>query len=242
MGHAVTCRRARSRLIKGVTSAVLAAAMGVHAADRPWISTNSAAADEDDNGKWAFDAWATRLGGLRGAHATAEYTFVPTTSLQLEAVHERDRDARGSGSAVGLEFKHLLNHIARDGYGWGVVASLGVAKAGNVGWKGDEVGAKVPFTLWLWNGDAALHVNAGFSKSRDERRKWTRSVSIEGELVKRVTGFAELAREGPTRISQSGARYWIKREKLVVDLAWQQQRADGTRASGWLLGLGWYDL
>jgi hypothetical protein len=28
----------------------------------------------------------------------------------------------------------------------------------------------------------------------------------------------------------------------VVDLAWQRQRADGTRASGWLLGFGWYDF
>jgi hypothetical protein len=242
MGRAVTGRRARSLLIMAVASAVLAAAPGVRAADRPWISTNSAAADEDDHGRWAFDAWAARLGALRGAYATAEYTFVPTTSLQVEAAHERDRAAHQSSSAVGLEFKHLLNHIARDGYGWGVVASLGVAKAGSAGWKGDEVGAKMPFTLSLWDGDGALHVNAGLAKPRDERREWMLSVAIERELVKRLTGFAELAREGQTRIAQAGARYWIKREKLVVDLAWQQQRADGTRASGWLLGFGWYDL
>ena len=221
---------------------VLAGALPARAADRPWISTNSAAADEDDNGTWAFDAWATRLGAVRGAHATGEYTFVPTTSLQVEAVHERDRDARESSSAVGLEFKHLLNHIARDGYGWGVVAQVSVAKTGSGAWKRDEVGLKAPFTLSLWEGDGALHVNAGMAKPRDERRAWTRSVALERELIKRVTGFAELAREGPTRIAQLGARYWIKREKLVVDLAWQQQRTDGARASGWLIGFGWYDF
>jgi hypothetical protein len=141
-----------------------------------------------------------------------------------------------------LEFKHLFNHIARDGYGWGVVASLGVAKAGSGGWKGDEVGAKLPFTLSLWDGDGALHVNAGLSKPRDERREWIRSIALERELVQRVTGFVELAREGDTRIAHVGTRLWIKREKLVIDLAWQRQSADGVRASGWLLGFGWYDL
>jgi hypothetical protein len=179
---------------------------------------------------------------VRGAHATAEYAFVPTTSLQVEAEHERDRDARASASAVGLEFKHLFNHIARDGYGWGIVVQAAVAKAGGDGWRRDELGLKAPFTLSLWEGDGALHVNAGVAKPRDERREWTRSVAIERELIKRVTGFAELAREGQTRIAHAGARYWIKREKLVIDVAWQQQRVDRARASGWLIGFGWYDF
>lgn len=238
----------RGASVRTLSMACCAAALAlvtvssVQAADRPWISTNSAAADEDDNGTWAFDAWISRLRSLRSVHATAEYAFVPTTSLQVEASHDRERDVGASITSVGLEFKHLLNHIARDGYGWGVVASLGVAKAGSSDWKGDEVGAKLPFTLSLWEGDGALHVNAGFSKVRDQRREWIRSVGIERELVKRVTGFAELAREGPTRIEHVGARLWVKREKLVVDLGWQRQRADGSRASGWLLGIGWYDL
>lgn len=232
------------RAALGWSAAVLLLGTAPHAraADRPWISTNSAAADEDDNGTWAFDAWVERLGALRSVHATAEYAFVPTTSLQVEAEHQRDRGLRVSGSAVGLEFKHLLNSIARDGYGWGVVAQLGVAKSGSEAWKKDEAGLKAPLTLQLWDGDGALHLNAGVAKPRDERRAWTRSVALEREIVKRVTGFAELAREGQTRIEHVGARLWVKREKLVVDLAWQRQRDDAGRASGWLLGIGWYDL
>jgi hypothetical protein len=238
----VSRRLRRALPIVSCVAIALANALPSRAADRPWISTNSAAADEDDQGTWAFDAWATRLGAVRGAHATAEYAFVPTTSLQLEAEHERDRDLRLSASGVGLEFKHLFNHIARDGYGWGLVVQAGVAKAGSDGWKRDELALKAPFTLSLWGGDGALHVNAGVAKPRDERREWTRSVAIERELIKRVTGFAELAREGQTRIAQAGARYWIKREKLVIDVAWQQQRVDRARASGWLIGFGWYDF
>jgi hypothetical protein len=229
--------------LRAACTVLLLAAMSLaQAADRPWISTNSAAADEDDQGTLAFDAWLSHLRSLRSAHATIEYAFAPTTSLQVEAERERDRDARQSSSAIGLEFKHLFNHIARDGYGWGVVAQFGVAKAGGDAWKRDELGLKLPFTLSLWEGDGALHVNAGVAKPRDERRLWTRSVAFERELIGRVTGFAELAREGDTRIAHAGARYWIKREKLVIDLAWQRQRSDGARASGWLLGVGWYDL
>lgn len=222
--------------------ALLAALPAARAADRPWVSTNSAAADEDDTGTWAFDAWAERLGRVRSVHATAEYAFIPSTSLQVEAEHTRDRELRVSGTAVGLEFKHLFNAIARDGYGWGVVAQLGVAKVGSDAWKRDELGLKVPFTLQLWNGDGALHVNAGVAKPRDERREWTRSVAFEREIVARVTGFAELAREGQTRIGHIGARYWVKREKIVIDLGWQRQRDDSGRASGWLLGVGLYDF
>ena len=242
MGRAVNRRVLRLIGAALFVLSALACAPQSHAADRPWISTNSAAADEDDNGTWAFDAWAMRLGAVRGASATAEYTFVPTTSLQLEATHERDRDAHESSTALGLEFKHLFNHIARDGYGWGVVAQASVAKSGGNGWQRDELGLKVPFTLSLWDGDGALHVNGGVAKPRDERRLWTRSVALERELIKRVTGFAEFAREGPTRIAQAGIRYWIKREKLVIDFALQRQREDGMRASGWLLGFGWYDF
>lgn len=235
--------RSRCSIAAGSLLALaLAAAPPSRAADRPWISTNSAAADEDDNGTWAFDAWAERLGALRSVHATAEYAFVPTTSLQVEAAHTRDRELSVAGSAVGLEFKHLLNSIARDGYGWGVVVQFGVAKAGSEAWKRDELGLKAPFTLQLWDGDGALHVNAGLAKPRDGRREWTRSVAFEREIVKRVTGFAELAREGATRIEHFGARLWVKREKLVVDLGWQRQRDDAGRASGWVLGVGWYDL
>jgi hypothetical protein len=236
-------RGSLKRWLRAACALLLLAAMPLaRAADRPWIATNSAAADEDDQGTWAFDSWVSHLRALRSVHATAEYAFAPTTSLQVEAEHERDRDARQSATAIGLEFKHLFNHIARDGYGWGVVAQLGVAKVGSEAWKRDELGLKAPFTLLLWDGDGALHVNAGLAKPRDERRAWTRSVALERELIRRVTGFAELAREGDTRIAHAGARYWIKREKLVVDLAWQRQRSDGARASGWLLGIGWYDL
>jgi hypothetical protein len=39
-----------------------------------------------------------------------------------------------------------------------------------------------------------------------------------------------------------GVRYWIKRERLAVDVAWQRLRSDEARGSGLVLGIAWYDL
>jgi len=93
--------------------------------DRPYLVIASAAAEEDDDNVWAVESWATQLGGLHSLSVAPEYAFNPTTSLQLELGAIRRRDSDESASFAELEFKHLFNHIARDGYGWGVVASLG---------------------------------------------------------------------------------------------------------------------
>jgi hypothetical protein len=67
-------------------------------------------------------------------------------------------------------------------------------------------------------------------------------IGIERELFKRTLFFAELAREGEVTFMQIGARHWLRRDKLAIDFSLQQQRADGGRASGFVVGLGWYDL
>ena len=71
---------------------------------------------------------------------------------------------------------------------------------------------------------------------------WTGAIAVERELFKRTTFFAELAREGEGTFAQIGARHWLKRDKLAIDFSLQQRRADGSRASGFIVGLGWYDL
>ena len=34
----------------------------------------------------------------------------------------------------------------------------------------------------------------------------------------------------------------LRREKLALDIAWQQRRSGDERSSGWVAGIGWYDL
>jgi hypothetical protein len=210
--------------------------------DRPYLATNSAAAEEDDDGVWSVESWITKLGPVRGINVAPEYAFDPTTSLQLELGRARNRDAGESVSSAELEFKHLFNHIARDGYGWGVVVSLGAAKEAGAGWRRDEWGLKLPFSLALWEGEGLLHLNAGMTKPRDEKREWGGSIALEREVLKRTTLFAEVAREGGSTLLHAGVRHWIKREKLALDFSLQRVRADGVRENGAVIGIGWYDL
>jgi hypothetical protein len=67
-------------------------------------------------------------------------------------------------------------------------------------------------------------------------------VGIEREVARHTTLFAELARDGDLKYGQVGARYWLKKERFAVDFSLQQRRSDGQRASGFLVGLGRYDL
>jgi hypothetical protein len=217
-------------------------ALDAAANDRPYLSTNSAAAEEDDDGVWSVESWISRLGPVRALNVAPEYAFDPTTSLQLELGRARNRDAGESASFAELEFKHLFNHIARDGYGWGVVVSLGSAKESGASWKRDEWGVKLPFSLALWEGEGLLHLNAGMTKPRDDKRQWGASIALEREVFKRTSAFAEVAREGDATLLHAGVRHWIKREKLAIDFSLQRVRGDSVRDNGAVIGIGWYDL
>jgi hypothetical protein len=233
MRHVVRC---------GVAAAFAFCAASVCAGDRPYLATDSAAAEEDDDGVWSVETWAIKAGPVRGFNVAPEYAFSPTTSLQFELARARDREIGSSATIAEVELKHLFNHIARDGYGWGVAVSAGAAKLGGASWKRDEWGLRLPFSLSLWEGDGLLHLNAGVTKPRDDRREWGGSVALERELFKRTTLFAELAREGDATLLHAGVRYWLKREKLALDFSLHRTRGDGTRESGAVIGIGWYDL
>jgi hypothetical protein len=58
--------------------------------------------------------------------------------MQLELGGVRSRDGGESVVVAELEFKHLFNHIARDGYGWSLALALGTARESGASWKRDE--------------------------------------------------------------------------------------------------------
>jgi hypothetical protein len=208
-----------------------------HPNDRPFLLTSSAAAEEDDDRVWALETWWQRAGAERSFSVAPEYAFDPTNSIQLEL-------AGGSGKArsAELELKHLFNHIAREGWGWGIDVSLTTASAEGSGWKWQRVSAKLPWSLALRDGEAMLHVNAGVQKQRDDRREWVGSLAFEHKLPWRTRAFVELGREDRKTQWHAGARHWIKREKLALDLGVLRSRTEGDKANGIVIGLGWYDL
>ncbi len=221
---------------------MLAASASADAADRPFLATDSAAAEEDDDNVWSAESWFARRGSVRTWSIAAEYAFNPTTSVQLEFARARDRAAHESAHEIEFELKHLFNHIARDGYGVGVVAALGWDKDGRAGWRRGGLSLNLPFTWAFGESGVALHVNGGVEKAVGERRAWTRRVALEGEVARRTTLFAEFARDGSDTLTHAGVRWWAQREKLALDLSWQRTRSDGGRASGVGLGFGFHDL
>jgi hypothetical protein len=216
--------------------------MPARADDRPYLATSSAVADEDDDGVWSLETWATQLRSLRTLSVAPEYAFDPTTTLQLVITELRQRDIGERTSTAELEFKHLFNHIGRDGYGVGFFASLSAVKPGSASWRGGELSLKVPVSLSLWDGEGLLHLNPGVAFESDAKRTWTGSAALQRDIGQRALVFAEWARESDSHFVQAGVRWWIKRSKISVDTALQRRRIDGPRETGVVIGLAWYDL
>jgi hypothetical protein len=218
------------------TAAALPAA--VQANDRPYLLTSNAAAEEDDDNVWSVETAWQRIGDQHLLSIAPEYAFNPTTSIQFEFSRSSGENANG----LEVELKHLFNHIAREGWGWGVHLSLGMASVGGTAWRSDSIALKLPYTLQLRDGDAFLHLNAGVLKQREERREWVGSVAFEHKLPWRSTAFVEVGREDRQTLWHAGVRHWIRREKLAVDFSVQQLRGGGEKASGVVIGVAWYDL
>ena len=215
---------------------------GAQAGDRPFSAITTAVAEEDDDNVWSASVVAQRLGSARGLGLEAEYAFNPTTSVQIGLGHARERGTGIRSSAVELELKHLFNHIARDGWGWGVSLSHASVKGSGESWRGGNWALVLPFSVQLGESASFVHANLGYEKSRGQRRERFAAIGIEHEVHRRFVLFAETAREGETRLLNVGVRHWIKREKWAIDLSAQRASGAGERATGWVLGLSAYDL
>jgi mxaL protein len=216
-----------------------------HANDRPFQVARTAVMEDDEN-VWSFESWVQRFGHVRGLSFEPEYTFDVHTSVQVELARFTDRVGNQTGHEAEIEFKYLVNNIARDGYGWGASAAFNIERTheeGTVRSAGLKIPVSIAFsTLGLGDGGGFLHLDAGIDKSSGSRRTWSTSVGVEREFFKRTLMFAEYAHEGPLRFGQVGARYWLQRDKLAIDFSVQQKRTDGLHESGFVIGVGWYDL
>jgi hypothetical protein len=219
----------------------LATHLAAVAADRPYLVTISAAAEEDEEEAWAVENWLRRVGSQRSLTLAPEYAFDPQNAVQLELRRFVDREA-GNGHEVEVELKHLFNRIARDGFGWGVVAIFAFERPAGGRWQRTAASVSVPFTWAIGEGDGLVHLNVGVAKPREGRRFATGAIAAEREVAPRTSLFAEFTRDADGHLAHGGVRYWIKRERLALDVAWQRLHGDERRGSGPVIGLAWYDL
>lgn len=200
--------------------------------DRPFQMARTAVLEDDEN-VWSFESWAQRFGSVRGLSVEPEYTFEAGTSAQVELSRFSDRAGSETGHEAEVEFKQLFNNVARDGWGWGISAAFGVAHTRENGTV-RSLGLKLPLSIALGEGGGYLHLNAGLTKASDARRSWTAGAGVEREVFKRTMLFGELVREGGETFAQIGARHWLRRDKLAVDVSLQRRRTAeqrGRRAS-----------
>jgi len=179
-------------------------------------------------------------GSVRGVSIEPEYNFGAGRSVQVELGRFVDRNGEQTGQEGEVEFKQLFNYIGSDGWAWGVSAAAGVERTQAEGTV-RHLNVKLPVSIAL-GAHGYLHLNPGLALTSGSRRAFNQSAAIEKRLFERTMAFAEFARERELRFGQIGARYWLKREKLALDFALQQQRIEGRRSSGFILGLGAYDF
>jgi hypothetical protein len=218
--------------------------------DLPFQNARTAVVEEDNEATWSVESWVQRIGRVRGLSIEPEYTFTPYTSVQMEFTRLLDKgpERAGTGHEAEIEFKHLFKDIGVvDGaFGWGWGWGLSLAFSGER--TAEEDGTqrvttlKLPVSIALGRTGALLHLNAGLVKPSAARRVSTASAAIEFEVVRHARGFAEFAKEGDKRYAQIGVRHWLKHEKLALDFSLQQSRQGGERQSGFILGMGFYDL
>lgn len=210
--------------------------------DRPYLATSTAVAEEDDDGVWSLESWYQHQRSASMLSASAEYAFNPTTSIQVEVARARDQREQTTQHEAEIEFKHLFKHIARDGWGWGLSASLQFSKNPQQAWRATGLALSVPYSLSLWDSDGLLHLNAGAVKLVDEKLKWTATAAIERKVAKNTTLFAELARQGEQTLLHGGVRYWVKRDKFALDFSLQRSVEAAQTRNGVLLGFSVFDL
>lgn len=221
----------------------LLAAPRAGAADRPYLVTNSAAAEEDEEQVWAVENWFRQSRrGQRSLTVAPEYSFDPVNSVQMEFRRVLERDEAG-GHEIELEFKHLFTRIARDGIGFGAVLTLDTERRSGEGpLRRSATSLFLPLTVPVGEGAGQIHLNAGLTWPRGESMRPIGAIAAEAEVWRRTQWFGEWARDAEGALVLSGLRYWIRRERLAVDLAWQREQAEGRVSRGLVLGIAWYDL
>jgi len=231
---------------RSAAALLLAACLGAQANDRPFESARTAVSEDDDQ-VWSFEAWTRKIGPLRSLTVEPDYSFDPANSLQIELTRTVDRTGQDSGHEAELEYKHVFNRLAREGWGWAGSVALGAERSAGRTVKALTLRLPVSLDLGQISGldsvsGTLLHLNLGLHKDDSSRRSASNALAIEQPLFKRSLLFAEWARQGPEQLGQLGLRHWVRRDKLALDIAWQQRRIDGVLSAGWVAGIGWYDL
>lgn len=209
-------------------------------ADRPYLATTSANAEEDDDKVWAVETWYEKTGEARGLSAQAGFSWSPGLGGAVTASRSRESGLWASGLA--LEGTWLPWRPARDGFGLGLSLEVDYDRASGEGWRRDAFTAVVPLTVPLWDRSVFVTANLGQVWPNGGDRQNLVALALEGEVARRTTLFAETARIGDSRLVHGGVRYFVKKEKFSIDLGVLRRSEAGESRNGIVLGFSVFDL
>lgn len=199
----------------------------------------------DDEQSWMLGGRWIRTGAENALQLGAEYDITRATSVELEWTAqgaggvERDEGARQAE----LEFKHVFNDIARDGFGTAVsvTGDLNRSLRGpgtRRGWM-----LQLPLSLPLWGGqDGFVHFNLGWQRWPTEPVRAFQALAVERRIAGRTWAFGEVVRQEGRDLLHTGIRHWLRPDRLALDLSVQRQRGEERWHNGVVIGLVAYDL
>jgi hypothetical protein len=171
-----------------------------------------------------------------------------------------ERAGGGHGHEAELEFKHLFNDIARDGWGLGLSVALGLSREGlesapgTAASDGDDEAStgprrarrgalvQLPLSVSLWEEQGLAHFNLGWQRRPFAGGQGFFAAGLERRLVGRTWGFTEAVYQPGQHLLHAGIRHWLRRDRLALDFSVQRQQADGYWRNGVVIGVVAYDL
>lgn len=222
--------------------------LAAQASDKPFLRTTQAVVEDDD--ERSFEISASVLSGryLRETGLQVAYNISSTLSVEAQWSQAKLRTEGLSSREQELEVWKSWVDPAREG--WGLASSLSVERGRESGerWESPDYQAMLAYSRPWADKSVWLHANLGtrYTFDEDGRRRWAGvwALGLQHQLTKQFGLFAEVAGAdgGRDRLAQAGARYWIKREKIALDLGVGRHFAAEQRGNFGVLTLSFYDL
>ncbi|WP_119154538.1 hypothetical protein [Caldimonas tepidiphila] len=233
-------------LLTGLYCAGAALAPAV-ASERPFVLGGHALQEDDDERVWEASTRLEGRGGFKALDVELEYAFEPNLSVEFGWARRLGDEARESELEVGV--RRVWRDPAR--HGLGVAFSLEVEVEAERetepgergGWRYGATTLSMPLS-WQWE-RAGLwtHLTLGAQHERDEGTRPLAVLGLQQPITRQLEAFGEWGavreREG---VLHAGVRWWLKREKLALDLSVLRRRDGAERPESLLLGLSVFDL
>lgn len=231
------------------SACALALAFGAAApawADRPFLATDTAAAEDDDEEVWSADTWLEAGSSFTGLRAGVEYAFNPYNEVAFGVGWGRFKEdgIKFYERELELEYKHILVDIAKGGWG------LGVGLAAE--WEREDGGFEhagtaltLPFTWRDGQGTTLAHLTPGVFKPSEGKTYGTLGLAVEHEVAPRQVLFAEIAGDSSddkTKLVHAGWRHWLRPGKMAVDVTVGRVKGEGEGRTFATIGLSLFDL